>query len=288
MSKQFFVTFCLLFITFYGKCQVTCSLPNKKAFETKIDSLNKIDLDSLNPSQKITSIAETFLGEPYMEKTLDIDIKKETVVINFTGFDCTTFVENMIALTKLYTGDQNEKYRTLEHYASILEHIRYRNGKLKGYTSRLHYFTDWVRNNQAKGIVKDITVEIGGQTYDKNIDFMSTHITAYDQLVKNDSAISAIRLIEDDLNQTPLSQIYIKDISKVESKIQSGDIIALVCNVKGLDVAHVGLALRKEDGRIYLLHASQSKGKVVITDKPLAEWLKNSKLNTGITVARLN
>ncbi|ANQ48124.1 DUF1460 domain-containing protein [Flammeovirga sp. MY04] len=288
MSKQFFATICLLFITFYGKCQVTCSIPNKKAFEERVDSLNKIDLDSLNQSQKVIKIAQTFLGEPYMEKTLEVDTKKETIVVNFTGFDCTTFVENMIGLSKLYTGEENEKYRTLNHYVSILEHIRYRDGKLNGYTSRLHYLTDWVRNNEAKGILHDITEEIGGETYDKEINFMSTHITAYNQLVDNDSAVTEIRKVEANINKKPLSQIYIKDIAKVEDKIQPGDIIALVCKVKGLDVAHVGLAIRKDDGRIYLLHASQSKGKVVITDKPLAEWLKNSKLNTGITVARLN
>ena len=67
--------------------------------------------------------------------------------------------------------------------------------------------------------------------------------------------------------------------------IQTGDIIALTSAIKGLDITHTGFAIRKEDGRIHLLHAS-SKGKVEISELPLADYLQGIKHNTGIIVAR--
>ncbi|WP_281613191.1 N-acetylmuramoyl-L-alanine amidase-like domain-containing protein [Flammeovirga sp. SubArs3] len=288
MSRQFLSIISLLFITFYCQAQFVCTIPSTKAFEDKLTTLNQLPLQGLTSNEKAISIAKTFVGEPYLEKTLEINEKREDLVINYLGFDCTTFVESVVALTKLYSGEDNEKFRNLNHYASILEYLRYRDGRRNGYPSRLHYFTEWIRNNQKKGIVTDVTEKIGGTVYDKKINFMSTHITAYKQLVGNDSALVEIKKIEDQINTKPLSQIYIKEIAEIESKIESGDIIALVCKVDGLDVSHVGFAVRLEDNRIHLLHASQSGGKVEITKKPLAEWLKNSKLNTGITVARIN
>ena len=52
-----------------------------------------------------------------------------------------------------------------------LETIRYRNGVLDGYPSRLHYFTDWIRNNEQKGLVRDITSELGGTEHKKVYQF---------------------------------------------------------------------------------------------------------------------
>ncbi|MBD0403991.1 N-acetylmuramoyl-L-alanine amidase-like domain-containing protein [Flammeovirga sp. EKP202] len=284
MFRYFFSFIITLFITFSLQAQIVCSNASKIALDKKIEELNKMKVDTFNIPLREGNIARIFLDTPYLEKTLEIG-KKEELVINFVGFDCTTFVESVTAMNLLF--NHAPSLRNLNHYATILERLRYRNGQLTGYGSRLHYFTEWVLNNQKKGILKDMTLEIGGQMYNKKINFMSTHISSYKRLIDNDSAVNTIRVAETTINQQPLSQIYIKDIAAYEDKIQEGDIIALVTKINGLDVSHVGIAVKKLD-RIHLLHASQSSGKVVITNKPLAEWLKNSKLNTGITVARLN
>ncbi|KXX66993.1 N-acetylmuramoyl-L-alanine amidase-like domain-containing protein [Flammeovirga sp. SJP92] len=284
MFRYIFSFIITLFITFSLQAQIVCSNASKIALNKKIEELNKMKVDSFNVFQREGNIARTFLDTPYLEKTLEVG-KKEELIVNFVGFDCTTFVESVTALNLLFNN--NASIRNLSHYATILERLRYRKGQLSGYGSRLHYFTEWVLDNQKKGILKDITVEIGGETYDKKINFMSTHISSYKRLINNDSAVNAVKVAETTINQNQLSQIYIKNISSVEDKIQEGDIIALVTKINGLDVSHVGIAVEKL-GRIHLLHASQSSGKVVITHKPLAEWLKNSKMNTGITVARLN
>lgn len=284
MLRYFFSFIITLFITFSLEAQIVCSNASKIALDKKIEALNSLKIDSIFSPFREGEIARTFIGQPYLEKTLEIGDKEE-MIVNLVGFDCTTFVESVTAFNLLF--NQKSEFRNLNHYASILERIRYRNGKLNGYGSRLHYFTEWIIDNQNKGILNDITIEIGGSPYPKTINFMSNHITSYKRLEKDNDAIHQIKIAESKLNTQKLSQVYIKDIAKVEKNIQEGDIIALVTKIEGLDVSHVGIAVKK-NGRIHLLHASQSSEKVVITNKPLAEWLKNSKINTGITVARIN
>ncbi|NME69082.1 N-acetylmuramoyl-L-alanine amidase-like domain-containing protein [Flammeovirga aprica] len=284
MFRYFFSFIITLFITFSLQAQIVCSNASKLALSKKIEELNKSKVDTFSVALREGNIARTFLDTPYLEKTLEVG-EKEELVVNFVGFDCTTFVESVTAMNLLFNNDAS--LRNLNHYASILERLRYRGGQLSGYGSRLHYFTEWVIDNEEKGILKDITEEIGGETYEKEINFMSTHISSYKRLINNDKAVDTIKTAESKINQQQLSQVYIKNIASVESKIKEGDIIALVTKIGGLDVSHVGIAVKKLN-RIHLLHASQSSGKVVITNKPLAEWLRNSKINTGITVARLN
>jgi len=45
----------------------------------------------------VVAIGKSFLGTPYVAKTLEIG-ETEALVINFQGLDCTTFIENVLAL----------------------------------------------------------------------------------------------------------------------------------------------------------------------------------------------
>ena len=67
--------------------------------------------------------------------------------------------------------------------------------------------------------------------------------------------------------------------------IRDGDIIALATQIPGLDVTHTGIAIRGDDGRIHLLHAS-TEGRVKVSEEPLADYLEGIKGNTGILVVR--
>ncbi|MEL6303382.1 MAG: N-acetylmuramoyl-L-alanine amidase-like domain-containing protein [Bacteroidota bacterium] len=223
-------------------------------------------------------IGKTFLGTPYVEKTLEVG-ETEQLVINLSGLDCTTFVENVLAFGKLV---KNESY-TFEDFTQALRTIRYRDGVLNGYPSRLHYFTDWIRNNAQKGLVKDVTNELGGEVLSKPINFMGTHRNLY-PFLSSDENHKAILEVEAGLAKEELCILQQNGIVEKEHLIQSGDIIALATSIKGLDVTHTGFAIEK-DGRIHLLHASSS-GEVTITEEPLADYLKKVKNNTGIIVAR--
>lgn len=257
--------------------QVTCSPKDSVLFDSKMQELKQLQWTSNN--EDITKIGKTFLGTPYVEKTLEIG-EKETLVINLRGLDCTTFVENVLAFSLLLKENKND----FDSFVEKLKTIRYRDGILNGYSSRLHYFTEWIRNNNEKGLVKEITADLGGEIHKKSINFMGTHRELYPFLA-DDSNYQHILEIEAELAKEDLCILPQSAIEAQEDNLQSGDIIALATSIKGLDVTHTGLAIRMPGGRIHLLHASIS-GEVKVTKEPLVDYLKKVKSNIGIVVAR--
>ena len=258
--------------------QITCSPADKKAVEKKLKEIDGLLQDDFG--RTLTAIGKTFLKTPYVAKTLEIG-DTETLVVNLQGLDCTTYVENVLAFgTLLKQGKLN-----FDDFVETLETIRYKDGELAGYTSRLHYFSEWIANNEEKGLLKDITSEIGGEEIKKDINFMSTHRDLY-PFLSDDTNFEKIKASEDYLNNQSICILPQDQITANEHLIKSGDIIALTTSINGLDITHTGFATREKDGRIHLLHASTGSMEVEVSKKPLAEYLKGIKKNTGIMVAR--
>lgn len=225
-------------------------------------------------------IGKSFLDTDYESGTLDKNIK-ETLVVNLTGLDCVTFVENCVVFARSVKSGKT----TFEDYKAELQKIRYRDGIIDGYSSRLHYFCDWIYDNEKKGIVKDITKELGGKIYDKKINFMSSNPNYYRQL-SDKSELEKIKIIEENINSRTHYYIPRKNISSVYQNLKSGDIIATTTSITGLDVTHTGLVL-KENDRVYFLHASSKSKKVVISSNELEDYVAEDSKKTGIMVSRV-
>lgn len=258
--------------------QITCSPKDSVAVAHKIEAIK--GLKQAEFGETIVAVGKSFLKTPYVAKTLEIG-EVETLVVNLHGLDCTTFVENVLAFAMLLKQQED----TFDAFIKNLEIIRYKDGALNGYASRLHYFSEWIANNAEKGLVKDITGEIGGTAITKNIDFMSTHRDLYPFLA-DASNFDKIKASENYLNNQAICVLTQDKIAENEHLIQSGDIIALATSINGLDVTHTGIATREKDGRIHLLHASTGSMEVEVSKLPLADYLKGIKKNTGIMVAR--
>lgn len=233
-------------------------------------------------NEVVAEIGKSFLNTEYVAHTLEKE-GDEQLVINLTGLDCTTFLETSLTFARCIKKGKT----SFQDYQNELTFIRYRDGKLDKYPSRLHYFSDWIYNNQQKGIVKDITEEIGGKPIRFKVNFMSENPKFYKQLQDNPAFIPIIKKQEEEINSRQYYYIPENDIEKVESKIQSGDIIALTTSDKGLDIGHVGIALKMDDGRIHFLHAPLVGSKVQITETPLSDYAKKIKKHTGIIVLRV-
>ncbi len=274
MKNQIIVFLLLLSTSLFS--QITCTPEDKLLFESKMEELHLLNLD--NDPNDIVSIGQTFLETPYVEKTLEIG-EKETLVINLRGLDCTTFVENVLAFSLLLKDNTQD----FDAFANKIKTIRYRDGNLNRYSSRLHYFTEWIRNNNEKGLVQDITPDLGGKEVEKSINFMGTHRHLY-PFLSDESNYQEILEAEIELAKEPICVLPQDEIKSQEQNIKDGDIIALATSIKGLDVTHTGFAIRVKQ-RIHLLHASSS-GEVTITKEPLVDYLKKIKSNTGIVVAR--
>ena len=258
--------------------QITCSSKDKQAFEDKtieIDGLLEKDF-----GETMVAVGKTFKGITYVAKTLEIG-KTESLVVNLHGLDCTTYVENVLAFSSLLRDEKSD----FDSFVERLETIRYKDGKLDGYGSRLHYFTEWIRNNEQKGLLIDLTTQVGGVEIKKDINFMGTHRELY-PFLKEDENFKKILTTEKELAKESFCYLPQDQIAANEHLIQTGDIIALATAINGLDVTHTGIATREEDGRIHLLHASSGSMEVEVSKLPLADYLKGIKKNIGILVAR--
>lgn len=234
-----------------------------------------------------------FLTAPYEANTIEREGAKaeaaaadakadaEALVVNLRRFDCFTFVENVIALARLIEAGKT----AFRDFTAQLAKIRYRRGKLRGYASRLHYFSHWMEDNEKKGIVADITSEIGGKPCLKEINFMTKHPEKYPPL-SDDLTFRKMLALENSLSRKLLYIIPKADVAQIEDKIAEGSIIGVTTTADGLDVAHVGFALR-ENKRLHLLHASAEEEMVVISKNTLHDYLLGKETMSGIRVAQI-
>ena len=253
--------------------------PDQRIFAETMERARREGIDSLPIGEVVARVGSWFVGAPYTPSTLEAP-GPEGLVVNLREFDCVTYVESMLALARVIRSGRTD----FEDFRSELQRIRYRDGKLIDYPSRLHYFSDWIRDNYRKGIVEDHTQSLGGVVDGEPIDFMTQHRSAYRQLAEQ-RFFDAIRDYESRLTAEPRYMIPEQKIEDVARGIRNGDVIAATSSVKGLDVAHTGLAVWR-DGRLHLMHAPLIGDSVEISENPLAERVIFIQRQDGIMVAR--
>ena len=270
----------LLFVPLCSKAQTVCTLESREKLDGFLDKLSEDDYSEKSPNELNIEIGKWFLATPYVEKTLELP-GAEKLVINTTGVDCTTFLETVVTLTRIAKSGSV----SFDSFEKEMENLRYRGGKNQGYPSRLHYFSDWIFDNQEKGIIKDVTSEIGGSPYPNAPTFMTENPQFYRQLSESEN-LEAIK--EDELKIAKRGYFYIPKakIALLEKNIRSGDLIAITTSMPNLDIVHTGFAIKK-NGRIHLLHASSKNMEVEISEKPLSDYLAGNKSQSGIMVSRL-
>ncbi len=229
--------------------------------------------------KNMVALGTHFIGTPYVAHSLE-EPGEEHLVINLRGFDCLTLVENCLAMSRCLSSGKT----SFEDFSAQLQRIRYAGGAIDGYASRLHYFTDWMADNERKGIVKDSTMTLHGEAYRKTINFMSAHRASYAQLA-DDTALARVKVAEANLSGAALHRVPRKHIASISGLLHDGDIVGTVTSQEGMDIAHTGMVIRK-DKTAKFLHAPLSGGAVTISEGSLAEYVGRSKSVTGIVVAR--
>ena len=206
-------------------------------------------LAKAKPTTSTLWFARQFLGVPYVAHTLEVN-DNEQLVVNTRQLDCTTLVETVTALTLC----ARQGKRSWNDYLQTLRTLRYRQGVLTDYTSRLHYFSDWIADKQAMKIVSEIQSPNPPFTAVQrvSVNYMSTHPAAYKALKAQPKLVSVIRQQEQRLTGTraryiPKSALR-RSTKALRQAVHDGDIIAITCKKKGLDIAHLGFAVWQKDG----------------------------------------
>lgn len=231
-------------------------------------------------SELVVKIAKHFLGTPYVAGTLEVE--PEQLTVNMAETDCILFVEMCVALA-LTAKDAEPSF---DKYLDNLAGLRYRDGIVDGYTSRLHYTSEWIAQGEKRDIFKEVTRECGGRPIAQKFHFMSTHPASYKQLKDSPDDVAKMRRIEQALEAKDYCYIPKADLPRCIKDIRSGDIIAFCSTVAGLDIAHIGIALRDGD-TLTFIHASTTAKKVIINPQPLVTYINGVKSQSGLRVIRL-
>lgn len=277
INKQFFIF-------------IVISLLANPAFSINHDSLfvdsiieNSAKADFKSDADRIMFFAKSMIGIPYCGGTLDVN-ENESLVVRTDSVDCTTYVETVLAM---YLASKIE-YGGYSDFKEALTKIRYRDGVMQGYSSRLHYFSDWVADNEKKRILYEVTSRSNHSQRHFSINYMTKHSVLYRHLKGDSLSVNEMLRIEEKWKNYDMPYIPKEFLKTYDNNIDicNGDILALTTNIDGLDVLHLGFAIWV-DGNIHLLHASSLYGRVVIDRMSLYEYLKDRKKHTGVRVIRV-
>lgn len=237
--------------------------------------------------------AQHLAGVPYVGATLEPSTLPEApenfvepLVVNLEGVDCTTYVEYVTA-SRL--AGQQEILPTDSLFLAKLQALRYRDGQRGNYATRKHYFSEWILDAEAQGLLTDVTSQLkGATTLCKKIDFMSQHPQFYPQLQKSEALLHEVQKVEQQLSADTIYYIPKEQIAKAHLQLRDGDIVAFLTSRDGLDIQHVGFVWRPTSkSQPRLLHASTTHKCVTVDKRTISQYAMAQKTITGIRIIRI-
>ena len=257
-------------------------------FERLVSQARASNWKSLPIGERTAAVGRAMTGTPYKNYTLEIDDRIEAPSVNMNAMDCWTFFEIALAFARMI--DEPEANWTPERMLHYIELDRYRGGRCTGeYLSRLHYLEDWLQDNDRRGLVNDITRELGGKSVPHVAREMTVGWRHYRYLRNNPGLLRPLGEMERRVSRGPFYQIPKSRVPAIEPKLRNGDIIGIIGRDgrNGYATSHVGLAYRDSDGVLRFMHASAPRnyGKVLV-DARLSSYLNKFRSHTGIMVAR--
>lgn len=198
---------------------------------------------------RLAQLSRLLLGRPYVDRPLGGGPDQpEELVTRLDGFDCVTLVESALALARV---------RRAAAFAAELRRLRYRDGRL-AWSHRLHYFSDWLRTNQAQGVVRIRTRGTGSRAISARL-----------------SAVAGLPPRRVRFDALPKRALH-----RARRRVAAANVVAFASTRSGLDFFHTGLLLvdpaQPEPERWELIHASRSAGRVLA--EPLQDFLHRNRM----------
>jgi hypothetical protein len=207
----------------------------------------------------------------------------ETLRVELSRFECVTFIESSLAVARCgFRKEPTESCFERELVAS-----RYRGGALSDYASRLHYFDDWIDDNEARKRLENLTPALGGEPLTRSYFHISSRVLPRSNVSKDSLAALTreVAATESRLSRTPHMVLSRDRATRVLDQLEDGDLVAFVRERTGLLIHHAGFIYRA-GGEPRLLHASSYHGRVVLTREDVASYLLRRPERQGIIVAR--
>jgi hypothetical protein len=244
--------------------------------------------EGLGPSRPRESFGAYLARAAFLQQGLPYDSEQETEVperlrVELSRFECVTFIESSLAVARC--GFQGEP--TAACFEREIVATRYRGGSLGDYASRLHYFDDWIDDNERRSRLENLTAELGGQPVRKPYFHISARVLPGSHLSSEALALLTREVAATESRLSLASHLVIprEKAPPVLDGLEDGDIVAFVREREGLLIHHAGIVYRVR-GKARLLHASSYHQRVVLTTEDIASYLLRRKDRRGVLVAR--
>jgi hypothetical protein len=238
--------------------------------------------------ERVARFGKAMRSTPYVGYTLEIDDHIEAPSVNFQGLDCWSFFEISLGMARMIARPQ-EAYTPDDLLREIL-FTRYRGGVCTGnYLQRIHYLEEWFFDNEARGVVRDVTRDHGHAQpiLNRKCQEMTILWKSYRYLRQNPDLRPKMARLEQAISQLPVHCVPKDKVHLIEKHLQNGDVLGIATRHQGAFCSHVGLGLRTNDGVYRIMHASsQQDYKRVIVDTSLSTYLKKFSSHLGVIVAR--
>jgi len=247
----------------------------------------------LSDSQKTSTLAQRmdlyssiflkarYIGGPLGEGTQGRFDNDE--LYRFDAFDCTTYVETVLALS---LSD------TLEDFSDWMNRIRYKNAEVS-YVTRNHFVSvDWINNNDY--LLRDVTAEIAKEktlyarsVIDKKAWYQGKKITEINldlPLKDKEQRLDEFKNLGNHFSpvKTNFPYISIKELLKTKklfNQLESGFIVNIVrpnWNLKptDLNVSHQGILIKNKAGELVFRHASSVGKNPTVREENFRKYLE--------------
>lgn len=218
------------------------------------------------------------LGKAYGQRPQRADVEHLRIVLD--TFQCVSFVESTLAIARCTW----EKSRDEACFLREVREARYRDGRIDGYAARLHYFTDWLQDNEHRGRSEPLTELLGGSEVQQEFHYMSKHPQKYPAM-NTDNERSQIAVVEARLSKRQTMVIGRDQVTAAQDELRDGDLVAFVGDKPGILVTHAGFIHRTADGEPRVLHAS-SYHKKVLLGSSVANYVLRKPNRRGVMVTR--
>lgn len=258
----------------------------KDKFDKLVRQSQRENWRALPIGERTARVGTALINTPYVNYTLEIDDHIESPSANFDGMDCWTFYEISLAFARMIRNE-TPPYQPTD-LLKYIELERYRDGRSDGnYLSRMHFLEEVFADNTRRGLSENPTRSLGGVQLQRNITEMTSAWKSYRYLRNNRSLLPKMAEIQRTVSALPVYHIPRSQVRSIESKLRTGDIVAITSTWHGGYTSHVGMIIREGD-RARFLHAtaSRDRGRKVILDVPITDYLARSRDHYGIIIYR--
>lgn len=252
---------------------------------------------------RIEYFSAKFLKKPYLGGALGEGANSpfdNDPLYRFDAFDCTTYVETVMALALADSPG---------HFLETLNHIRYQDGKVSLFTRNHFTSLDWAPNAERLGLLKDQTNILAAgkaMTLTTGIDKQKWYESQAVSMVKPTDFISEkVQYIQDKTRGFSREVVRLSYIDKSDL-LQNPTILrhfpkAGVINIvrknwnireaigTDLDISHQGIFFER-NGEVIFRHASFKKNSQYVVEIPLLDYVRqnlNDQTFAGINILAL-